>query len=150
MSEAKEYLMSIALLDAKIDARVSEMDELKDRLLHITATLSPDKGGGGGGTQDKMAGTMARIVDLQRQINADIDDLIDRKDAALKMLDSMKNPVHMTILHRRYFLHQPFERIATDMNYTYRWVTRLHGRALQDFAKVMQEHGETETSPISS
>ncbi len=142
MSEAKEYLLSIALLDAKIDARVSEIDDLKERLLHITATLSPDKGGGGCGTQDKMAGTMARIVDLQRQINADIDGLVDRKNEALKMLDSMKNPVHMTILHRRYFLHQPFERIATDMNYTYRWVTRLHGRALQDFAKVMQEHGK--------
>lgn len=142
MSEAKEYLMSIALLDAKIDARVSEMDDLKDKLLKITPTLSPDKGGGAGGTQDKMAGTMARIVDMQRQINADIDDLIDRKDAALKMLDSMKNPVHMTILHRRYFLHQPFERIATDMNYTYRWVTRLHGRALQDYAKVMRGNGE--------
>lgn len=142
MSEAKEYLLSIALLDAKIDARVSEMDELKDRLLHITATLSPDKGGSASGTQDKMAGTMARIVDLQRQINADIDGLVDRKNEALKMLDSMKNPVHMTILHRRYFLHQPFERIATDMNYTYRWVTRLHGRALQEFGKVMQERGE--------
>lgn len=142
MSEAKEYLLSIALLDAKIDARVSEMDDLKDKLLKITPTLSPDKGGGAGGTQDKMAGTMARIVDMQREINADIDELIDRKDAALKMLDSMKNPVHMTILHRRYFLHQPFERIASDMNYTYRWVTRLHGRALQDYAKVMRENGE--------
>lgn len=141
MSEAKEYLMSIALLDAKIDARVSEMDELKDKLLHITATLSPDKGGSAGGTQDKMAGTMARIVDLQRQINADIDGLVDRKNEALKMLDSMKNPVHMTILHRRYFLHQPFERIATDMNYSWRWVCKLHGRALQEFGKVMQEHG---------
>lgn len=144
MSEAKEYLMSIALLDAKIDARVSEMDELKDRLLHITATPSPDKGGGGaGGTQDKMAGTMARIVDMQRQINADIDALIDRKDTALKMLDSMKNPVHMTILHRRYFLHQPFERIATDMNYSWRWVCKLHGRALQELEKVMQDANRT-------
>ena len=141
MSEAKEYLMSIALLDAKIDARVSEMDELKDKLLHITATLSPDKGGSAGGTQDKMAGTMARIVDLQRQINADIDGLVDRKNEALKMLDSMKNPEHMAILHKRYFLHQPFERIAFDMGYSWRWVCKLHGRALQEFGKVMQEHG---------
>jgi hypothetical protein len=142
MSEAKEYLLSIALLDAKIDARVSEMDDLKDKLLKITPTLSPDKGGGAGGTQDKMAGTMARIVDMQRQINADIDALIDRKAAAQKMLDSMKNPVHMTVLHRRYFLHQSFERIASDMNYSWRWVCKLHGRALQDFTKVMREYGE--------
>lgn len=142
MSEAKEYLLGITLLDARIDARVAELEDLKDRLLSITATLSPDKGGSAGGTQDKMAGTMARIVDLQQQINADIDGFVDKKNAALKMLDSMKNPVHMTILHRRYFLHQSFERIASDMNYSWRWVCKLHGRALQEFEKIMQECGE--------
>lgn len=139
MSEAQEFLKGIMLLDAKIDARKCEIDDLKEKLLHITPTLSPDKGGGGGYAHDKMAGTMARIVDLQAQINEEIDRLVEQKAKAMNMLNSMKNPVHMTILHRRYFLHQSFERIATDMNYTYRWVTRLHGRALQDFAKVMQE-----------
>lgn len=142
MSEAQEFLKGIMLLDAKIDARQCEIDDLKEKLLHITPTLSPDKGGGGGYAHDKMAGTMARIVDLQALINDEIDRLVDQKAEAMNMLNSMKNPVHMTVLHRRYFLHQSFERIATDMNYTYRWVTRLHGRALQDFAKVMQEHGE--------
>lgn len=139
MSEAKEYLMSIALLDAKIDARVSEMDDLKERLLHITATLSPDKGGGGGGTQDKMAGTMARIVDLQRQINADIDGLVDRKNAAMQLLDCMKNPVNMTVLHRRYFLHHTFERIANEMNYSLRGIHKIHGRALQEYGRIMEK-----------
>lgn len=142
MSEAKEYLMGLALLDARIDSRQCELEDLQDRLTHITATLSPDKGGGGGGPQDRMASTIARIVDLQGQINADIDGFVARKEKALRMLDGMKNPVHMTILHRRYFLGQSFERIASDMNYTYRWVTRLHGRALQDYERVMKEHGE--------
>ena len=32
MSEAKEYLMSIALLDAKIDARQCEIDDLKEKM----------------------------------------------------------------------------------------------------------------------
>ena len=139
MSEAQEFLKGIELLDAKIDARQCEIDDLKEKLLHITPTLSPDKGGGGGYAHDKMAGTMARIVDLQALINDEIDRLVDQKAEAMNMLNSMKNPVHMTILHRRYFLHHSFEQIATDMKYTYRWVTRLHGRALQDFAKVMQE-----------
>ncbi len=139
MSEAQEFLKGIELLDAKIDARQCEIDDLKEKLLHITPTLSLDKGGGGGYAHDKMAGTMARIVDLQALINDEIDRLVDQKAEAMNMLNSMKNPVHMTILHRRYFLHHSFEQIATDMKYTYRWVTRLHGRALQDFAKVMQE-----------
>lgn len=142
MSEAQEFLNGIMLLDAKIDMWQCEIDDLKEKLLHITPTLSPDKGGSGGYANDKMAGTIARIVDLQTQINDEIDRLVDQKAEAMNMLNSMKNPVHMTILHRRYFLHHSFEWIATDMKYTYRWVTRLHGRALQDFAKVMQGYGK--------
>ena len=142
MSEAKEYLMGLALLDARIDSRQCELDDLHDRLTHITATLSPDKGGGGACVQDKMASTVARIVDLQAQINAEIDSFVDRKGKALRMLDGMKNPVHMTILHRRYFLGQSFERIASDMNYSWRWVCKLHGRALQEYERVMKENGE--------
>lgn len=138
MSEAKEYLRGIALLDARIDARQRELEDLQDRLVHITATLSPDKGGGGACTQDKMAGTMARIVDLQRQINADVDGLVDRKNAAMRMLDCMKNPVNMTVLHRRYFLQHTFEQIATDMNYSLRGIHKVHGRALQEYDRIMK------------
>ena len=142
MSEAKEYLMGLALLDARIDSRQCELDDLHDRLTHITATLSPDKGGGGAGVQDKMASTVARIVDLQAQINAEIDGFMDQKAEAMRMLDCMKKPVHMTILHRRYFLGHSLERIAVDMGYDYRWVRRLHGRALQAYGRIMKEQGK--------
>ena len=147
MSEAKEYLMSIALLDAKIEVWASEKDALEDRLLYITSTLSPDKGSGGGGTQDKMAGMIARIADLEQQIDVTIIGYKDERNAALKMLNSMKNPVHMTILHRRYFLHQSLERIAADMGYTYRWVKSLHGRALQDYQRIMKDCGMSKEAP---
>lgn len=140
MIAAKEYLQSIARLDAQINVRLSEKDDLKEKLLHITPTLSPDKGFGGGGTQDKVAGIIAKMIDLESKINADIDRFADMKQEALALLDKMDNPTYMTVLHRRYFLHETFERIATDMNYTYRWVTRLHGRALQAFDRLLKEN----------
>lgn len=139
MIAAKEYLQTIARLDAQINVRLSEKDDLKEKLLHITPTLSLDKGSGGGGTQDKVAGIIAKMIDLESKINADIDRFADMKQEALALLDKMENPTYMTVLHRRYFLHETFERIATDMNYTYRWVTRLHGRALQAFDKLLKE-----------
>lgn len=137
MSEAKEYLLSVKRLDAQINVRLSELEELQDKLKHITPVLSTDKVSGGGGVQDRMADAVARVVDLQQIINADIDRFADMKQEALALLDKMENPVYMTLLHRRYFLHHSFEKIASDMNYTYRWVTRLHGRALQEYEKLM-------------
>lgn len=137
MSEAKEYLLSVKRLDAQINVRLSELEELQDKLKHITPVLSTDKVSGGGGVQDRMADAVARVVDLQQTINADIDRFADMKQEALTLLDRMENPVYMTLLHRRYFLHHSFEKIASDMNYTYRWVTRLHGRALQEYEKLM-------------
>lgn len=137
MSEAKEYLLSVKRLDAQINVRLSELEELQDKLKHITPVLSTDKVSGGGGVQDRMADAVARVVDLQQTINADIDSFADMKQEALALLDRMENPVYMTLLHRRYFLHHSFEKIASDMNYTYRWVTRLHGRALQEYEKLM-------------
>lgn len=142
MIAAKEYLLNIERLDAQINVRLSEKDDLKEKLLHITPTLSPDKGSGGGGTQDKVAGIIAKMIDLESKINADIDRFADMKQEALALLDKMENPTYMTVLHRRYFLHETFERIATDMNYTYRWVTRLHGRALQAFDKLLKQEEE--------
>lgn len=139
MIAAKEYLLNMERLDAQINVRLSEKDDLKEKLTHITPTLSPDKGSGGGGMQDKVAGIIARMIDLESRINADIDRLADQKQEALALLDKMENPTYMTVLHRRYFLHETFERIAIDMNYSWRWVIKLHGRALQAFDKLLKE-----------
>lgn len=139
MIAAKEYLLNIEKLDAQINMRLSEKDDLKGKLLHITPTLSPDKGSGGGGTQDKVAGIIAKMIDLESKINADIDRFADMKQEALALLDKMENPTYMTVLHRRYFLHETFERIAIDMKYSWRWVIKLHGRALQAFDKLLKE-----------
>lgn len=140
MSEAKEYLMGVKLLDAQINMRLNELDMLKDKLKHITPVLQQDKVDSIGGTQDRMAQTIAKIVDMEQAINADIDRYVDLKNTAMAMLDKMKNPTYMTVLHRRYFLHHTWPKIAADMGYaTERGATKLHGRALQAFQKVLRE-----------
>lgn len=142
MSEAKEYLMGVKLLDAQINMRLNELDMLKDKLKHITPVLQQDKVDSIGGTQDRMAQTIAKIVDMEQAINADIDRYADMKSTAMAMLDKLENPTYMTVLHRRYFLHHTWEKIACDMNYTYRNVCYLHGRALQAFDRLLKQDEE--------
>ena len=139
MSNAKEYLQSIAALDDRINMMEEEKRDLEDRLKHITPTLSFDKASGGGGQHDKMASAIAKIIDLQKMINDLVDNYVDSRKEAIAILNKMTNPTYMTVLHRMYFLNQSLERIASDMNITYRWVCTLHGRALQEFGKLMPQ-----------
>lgn len=140
MIGAKEYLMKIRLWDARIDASQRELDMLMAMVTRITPVLKDDVVSSSG-NQDKLGDTVAKIADLRVKINRDIDALIDMKKAAYALLRGIERPEYYTILHKRYFEHQSLEQIAVDMKYTYRWVRRLHGRALQAFAKIMQESG---------
>ena len=45
----------------------------------------------------------------------------------------MQDGAEKEVLIRRYLMGRTWEQIAVDMDYNYRWVLRLHGRALKNF-----------------
>lgn len=138
MIGAKEYLMKIRLYDARIDASQRELDMLMAMVTRITPVLKDDVVSSSG-SQDKLGDTVAKIADLRDKINRDIDTLVDLKREALTILQKVERAEYYQILYKRYFLCKSMEQIAVEMNYTYRWATRLHGRALQAYGKAMQE-----------
>ena len=141
VKEAKDYLLQIKLLDTQIDCMLSTRNGLKDSLLRITPTLKEDVVTGSC-SQDRMATTIAKIVDLEKEINEKVDALIDRKAQVIRLLEKVRNPDYLQILQRRYVELESFEEIAAEMHYTYRWICKLHGRALQAFSKVLEKEKE--------
>lgn len=139
MSEAKEYLEKIKWYDVLIDSKLEELATLNSVVKRITPVMNTTGGGGGTGNQDKLGDTIAKIVDLQEEINRDVDIFVDMKREAGKLLRKLENPLHYQILHKRYVLYKTFEQIAADTHYSYRNVTHAHGRALQAFGKVLEE-----------
>lgn len=138
MRNAKEYLSQIRRYDTMIDSMLDEVDSLYAMVTRITPVLKDDVVSGSG-QQDKMGNAIAKIVDLKERINRDIDNLVDMKQEASTLLAKVSNPDHFKVLHKRYILYETFEQIALDMNYSYRWICKLHGRALQAFGKILQE-----------
>jgi hypothetical protein len=138
VKDAKEYLLQIRLLDAQIDCMLSTVNGLRESLLRITPTLKQDVVSGSS-AQDRMSTTIAKIVDLEKEINAKVDAMVDRKAQVIHLLEKVRNPDYLTILQRRYVDLCSFEEIAAEMHYTYRWICKLHGRALQTFKKIMDE-----------
>ena len=138
MSEAKEYLEKIKWYDVLIDSKLEELATLNSIVKRITPVMNTT-GGGASGNQDKLGDTIAKIIDLQEEINRDVDNFVDRKREASRLLKKLENPLHYQILHKRYVLYKTFEQIAADTNYSYRNVTHAHGRALQAFDRVLEE-----------
>lgn len=139
MSDVKEFLQQIELCDAHINNKLEELAHLKDLSVRITATLKQDVVSGGG-NQDKIGDAVAKIIDLEHEIDQAIDDFVDKKRAVSKIIEQVTEAEYLTILYKHYFFpYKSFEQIAYEMGYAYRHVTRLHGYALQAVEKLMKQ-----------
>lgn len=141
MMDAKEYLKSIRRLDTFINGMINERDQLRGMRYKITQTLNPVKVSGGG-TNEGFTGASNRLIDLEDEISREIDRFADLKREAGEMLKQLDDPKHYEVLHRHYILFESFEKIAVDMDCTYRNACYLHGRALQVFQKVLDQHAK--------
>lgn len=143
MADAKRFLQQVKLYDSKINSLLEELDNLKAMTLKITTTLKQDVVSSGG-NQDKIGDAVAKIIDLEAEINAAIDGFVNKKRAVNDVLDRLHDPDQYAVLYKRYILYKRWEQIACDMSMTYRNVLYVHGRALQMVDAIMKgtEHGE--------
>ena len=106
-------------------------EELKDqqtRACKTTAALTGMPGGGGDG--QALPRAVESIVATQQELQAQINLCGATRREVVAALDQVTDARDHEILRRRYLLGQRFEEIAVDMMLEYRWVRRLHKRAV--------------------
>ena len=132
---AKNYLTEIRKLDRKIANKQMELESLKALVTSITPTLK-EVNVQSGGSQDRLGDTMAKILDLQNEINRDIDKYVDRKLEAIRLINKLEDDVSINILIQRYVNYKRWDEIAESLHYTRQGIFKKHGQALLDFEKV--------------
>lgn len=130
----KEYLGQISRLNRMINNKLTEIAQLKDMAVSISATQSGER------VQttpnfDKIGTKYAKIDEMERKIDGMVDELVDKKEKIIQQIDSMEDENTYNILFARYIEKKTFEVIATEMKYSWRQVVRLHGTALKQFEK---------------
>ena len=75
--------------------------------------------------------TICKIVDLEREINEDIDRLVDLKAEARRVINAVSDPDQQLILELRYLCYKPWNEIMTELGYSEPTIYRLHGEALK-------------------
>ena len=126
---AKEYLGQAYRLDQRINSKLEQVLSLRDLTTKATATMS-DMPGGGSRNVYKMQDIIGKIIDLENEINADIDQLVDLKRDIVTIIKAVENPEYQTLLELRYLCFKPWEQIAVEMGYSIHHLYRLHNSAL--------------------
>lgn len=128
---AKEYLDQIRKLDIKIGQRITELEQMRQRLSVISGIdyskdrvqSSPSSGNA----------QVEKLVDMDREIWGMIEQETELKHKIIDEIQQLENPIYVDLLFRRYVQCHSFERIACDMGYVYNYVCNLHGEALREF-----------------
>lgn len=138
MTDAKRYLQQIRLYNSHIDTKIEECHRLKAMVTKITPTLKQDVVSGGD-SQDKLSEAVAKIVDLETEIDREIDSYVDAMRNVSATIDKLSDPDQLQVLHKRYVQFKTWEQIACDMNMTYRNVCYIHGKALLAVNEIVME-----------
>lgn len=123
-----QYLMRY--IDSKRRARaiLNEIHDLQDLATKITVTFNDMPGGGG--SVDKVGAIVANIVDLQSELAVQAKTMKAEQEIVQAVIDAVDEPDLRQLLILRYINGLTWEKIAVDMNYSWRHTLRLHGAAL--------------------
>lgn len=142
--KALQYLKEIRRIDAKIDAKLEELERLNALITKTTVAMGGERVQTSGNPA-KMENAVTKAVDLKDEINAEIDRLIDYKAEAIALIDSACDADSIRLLHSRYLQYKTWETIAVEMRYTYQWVSDgLHKRALSQLQKALDERSRND------
>ena len=128
--KAKEYLSQAYRLDQRIDAKIEQVMSLRNLAAKATSTLS-DVAPSGTRNVHRMEDIIVKLIDLENEINADIDNLVALKHEIMAAIRSIHDPDYCTVLELRYLCFKPWDQIAVEMGYGIDNVYKLHRMALK-------------------
>lgn len=132
--EIKQRLKSAWVWQKQLEADLQMLQDLRDLAEQITPvySLAP----GGGSSNDKLGGTVAKMADVEMSIQSDIKMLTEALTATRELIKMLDDEKLQLILFKRYLNYQRWEVIAADLGYSWRQVHRCHATALKFLEKM--------------
>ena len=136
--KTKDYLSQVSRLNKMINNKLSEISQLRELSVSISA-IGNDEKVQTSPNFDKIGTTVAKIDEMENNLDKMIDEYLVKRERIIAQIDTMEEESVYQILFSRYIEKKTFEKIATEMKYSWRQIVRLHGKALQQFEKKYGE-----------
>ena len=125
----KDYLGQAYRIDQRINSKIEQVSSLHSLATKATSTIT-DMPGSPNRNLHRMEDVIAKIIDLESEINKDIDQLVELKANIMKLIRGVGNPEYQTLLELRYLCYKPWEQIAVDMGCSINNLFKMHRKAL--------------------
>ena len=138
MQKLKAWLSEAYYIDQEISDKLMQINSLRERLTNITASLS-DIPGAPIKTNDVFAGTISKIVELEREIGRDVEGLLAARIEISSLIDQLENREYRLVLYKRHLLGRHWDAIAADMGYTRRHMRRIYNEAIRKLYEIQKK-----------
>lgn len=128
----QNYLRQIERLDRMIQNKLAEIYQLKVTATSVTVAQK-DVNVQTSGDKDLIGSTVAKIVDLEKEIDGLVDEYINKRKKIISQIDAMEEVDLYNVLAERYIARRTWGDIELSMNMSHRYLMSVHKRALKEF-----------------
>ena len=141
---AKEYLSQALWLDQRVNTKLEQLQILRDLSMKVSANLTVEKVAGGNNKKGHMENTVAKIVDLEKEIKEDLARSIAIKAEIMNTISQVDDPIGQIILEMRYINGKGWDEISSSLNYRDSSIFKIHSRALKEVNRIKKEGSKME------
>ena len=128
--EKKRYLKGYIYCKRREKQLAQQINELRDQKMF--PSVNNDGMPRGSGISD-LSGYVAQLDALISQLEHEREMAVKQYEEIHDQINTMADNVLRELLVRKYLLDQRWEKIAVAMDYEYRYILKLHGKALRNF-----------------
>lgn len=128
--EKKKYLNGYINCKRREKQLAQQIEELRDQKMFPSVN---NDGMPHGSVISDLSGYVAQLDDLISQLEHEREMAVKQYEEIHDQINTMEDNVLRELLVRKYLLEQRWEKIAVAMDYEYRYILKLHGKALRNF-----------------
>lgn len=137
MTDVREYLKSFRREEAKLALKVRQLESLRERLISLSVSTDKEQVSHTKNVS-MMSETIARIVDMEKEIDLLKDRITESKCEAYHYFDQIPT-VSVSLLMDRYFEGKTNAKICEERFITERHLRRLMSEAINALQEIMDK-----------
>lgn len=136
---AKDFLKQLPKLNKMIENKIAEKEQWKSVALCSTSFNTFERVQSTPNPQ-KMSDAIVRCLDIEAEIDQCIDALVDTKKDVISVIEQLE-ATEYDVLHKVYVQNITLDIVADKYDKSYSWATTIHGQALKNVQKILDERG---------
>ena len=138
---AKEYLEQAFYLDQRIESDLKEVAELKAMASRIGSPGFEERHNPNHSTEAPFVKPLEKVWELERQIDAEIDRLVDLKAEIRSIISEVRDTGQQLLLRHRYIHFRSWDEVEDELGVQRRWAHTLHNRAIKSVESILDKRG---------